>query len=73
MYYIKVKLAGVDGQFYMGKTASFSELSPLFCGRDGYATKKYAQAAVRRLVKADEEIGIDNCTYSVVFQYEEGE
>jgi hypothetical protein len=44
-----------------------------FCGRQGYAAKKYAQAAVRRLVKADEEIGIDNCTYSVVFQYEEGE
>ena len=73
MYYIKVKLAGVNGQFYISKTASFSELSPLFCGRHGYVTKKYAQAAIRRMVNNDEKMGNEGVSYSVVFQHEEEE
>lgn len=70
MFYIKIKSFGLMDTCYIGmRGRTFNELS--HCNGNGYATEKRARAAMHRIVERNEQNGIDNKLYDIVFKQEE--
>jgi hypothetical protein len=70
MFYIKIRSFGLTDAYYVGmRGKTFNELS--LCNGNGYATEKRARAAMYRIVERNEQNGIDNKLYNIVFKQEE--